>query len=346
MPEEADAVEAVPLRHVAELGDVRVGPHQLLVLLLHDDEQPAGHVLRPVRRGGAYLPRGVVPPAVALRRRVPVAVKRLEHGFRQRVGSARRKEQPVVEGHVGAVLLRVPAHAHALRTRLGVVRAGVERPPFRGEREPRHRQSHARMEAGVVGVASVLQRVPGRRTPHIGNEVRRRQRLHVLVVCARKGAFAVPEAARHVQRRVLRIHAHAVEVRSLERRHADVLVVVGDPAHVRLAAGRGALLQLHLYVPALGTVDERAVAETAHAGRRFVHVAGHPCPVQAQGMRRPLLLQNDPPLRPRAMRRHVARPRLRGKRQRRPCQCQDPATQQPQSFRLDRHFTFLERPLL
>ena len=287
--EEADAVEAVPLRHVTELGDVRVGPHQLLVLLLQDDEQPAGHVLRPVRRGGAHLPRGVIPPAVALRRRMPVAVKRLEDRFRQRVSSARRKEQAVVEGHVGTVLLRVPAHAHALRTCLGVVRAGVERPPLRGEREPRHRGPHARMEAGVVGVASVLQRVPGRRVPHGGDEIRRRQRLHVLVVRAREGAFAVPESTRHVQRRVLRIHAHALEVRSLEGRHADAVGVVGDAARICLAAGRGALLQLHLHVPALVAVGERAVAEATHAGRRFVHVAGHPRPVQAHGMRRPLL---------------------------------------------------------
>ena len=268
--EEADAGEAVARGDVAEEREVGVLPEDLPVLLAHDDEQPARHVLRPRGRGGADLARRVVPRAVALRGRVPVARHPRADGLGDLPRPAGLQEEAVVEGGLDAALVRRPAQAQALRLGLRVVRAHVERPVARIKRHPRHRQPRrARMEARVEGVAPVPEGVPARALPGVlpgvlgvlgrrGRDLRRAR--------LREVRHAPAHALRQVEGRVGGVEAHALEVRPLEGRHADARVVVRDPARVGRAARVRARLHAHLHVPGLAAVRQAVAREAPHAG--------------------------------------------------------------------------------
>ena len=281
--EEANRVESVALGDVAELRDVGVRPHQLLVLLLHDDEQPAREVARPVWRGGADRgPRDVIPRAVALRRGVPVAFQLLENRLRQLPSLADADEHRMPEPEIDGLVVLIPAHAGLLRVRGRVVDSGVPRVAARLKREPGHREETAGIEARLKYevCAFAIPRFP-------------------LLPLRREIAQATPESFGDVERGRLRIRADLRQLRTDEPRQQCALLVIFDRAGVRDALRRGAFLDHDLDVERICTSLQSLIDVPLHALGRLFHArklarALHGDDVRGLAVARVLLQQQLP----------------------------------------------------
>ena len=246
--EEPDGVESVALGDVAELWYVGVGPHQLLVLLLHDDEQPPREAARPVRRGGPHrLVRGVEPGAVALRRGVPVAVNLLEHRLGERPLVARADGHRMAEAHVGFLRAVVPPDADALEALLGIMHGRIPCAVSRVDRDPRHRKV-----ARGIGACLEVHDLVGLLLP----------RFELLLV-GREVVEAASEPGGDVDVRLGGVEGDRVEPRPVELRHAHALVVVLHDARIGFPGRRVAHVDDHLHVERLAAARKRAIHEPA-----------------------------------------------------------------------------------